>query len=257
MKEFIDFNKKYKDIILGELTPDLYYDSKEHISNIIDEMVDTEVLKLEDLDRFTEFATVYLFTRRSADRILKESDEVIMGDIITAYIKYNEKYGIKASADLSKVEATKKQKENNEAHRKEYESKTYIRSILNNIKGIFASGTDLIKLTNELYESLEFDGYKDKQIVSGSADKAILDCIRNQYFDIKFNDDFQELFKYSRDKTNEIFRNNERNSELSLVEKNFYQGYNNLGNIAVKVAIGLNAQGMEAAQARTSSEIVD
>ena len=257
MNDYIDFNRKYKDIILGKLTPDLYYDAKEYISDIIDEMVDMQVLKLEDLDKFTEFSMAYLFTRKSADRILKDNKpEEVMGDIVTSYIKYNEKNGIKASVDLSNIELPRKQRENSEVHKKEDESKKYIRTFLGKIKGIFKDGTDFNSLTNDVYESLLFDGYKDDEIVSEKADKTIINYIRNRYFDIEYTNEFNELFKYSKERTNQVFRKTEKNGEISQVEKSYFSGYSNLGTTAFKVALGLSIQGYDAKKASTSN-IVD
>lgn len=257
MNDYIDFNRKYKDVIIGKISSDDYYNIKDCVEQIIDDLVDSGNIQVDDLDRFTEFALASVMSRRSKDKILSDTNyDLIASDISTAYMKYNEKMNKKVTTTSThKFHDVKSNQEKENKSKKGNESKEYISSLLSKINSIFKKGTNYSKLTNDIYDSLLFDGYKDDQIVSGKSNKTILSYLRNKYFDIEYNDNFSSIFSYSKERTNAVFRENEKHKNISNIEKYFYETYSNIGDIAFRTALGLCSQGYSYEQIKNSQSI--
>lgn len=257
MNDYIEFNRKYKDIILGKLDPSSYNEVTTYVSDLIDDLLYAEAIYVEDLNKFIEFSTVYLLTRTSADKLLNDKDDAkTLGDIVASYIKYNEKNGIKnRPVDLSKFTDTKKGRETNTSSKFESEAIKSISEFLKKYYSIFDTNTNFKQLSYDIYESLIFDGYKEKEIISGSCNRVIVDYIRNKFFDIKFNPEFESMLKFSKEKTNEVFRENEKKKNLTPVEANYYSTYRSLGDMSFRVAAGLSSQGISLKDAKESPHL--
>lgn len=258
MNDYIDFNRKYKDIILGKLEPNMYYEFKEYIADLVDDLLDAEAIVLDDLDKFVDFSMAYLLARRSADKIMAEQDDAkVLGDIVASYVKFNEQNGIKRGVDLSKFVNTKKGQEKDERSKFESESIKYISAYLKRFEGVLADNTNYKALTRDVYESLLFDGYKDNEIVSGKANREIVNYIRNRYFELQYSKEFDALFKFCKEKTNEVFRENEKDSNLTPVESNYYSAYKSLSEMAFRVALSLTMQNVSLEEAKKTDKMYE
>ena len=257
MNDYIDFNRKYKDIILGKLEPNMYYEFKEYITDLVDDLLEAEAIKLDDMNKFIDFSMAYLLSRRSVDKILEEEDDAkTLGDIVASYVKFNEQNGIKnRGVDLSKFINTKRGQEKDERSKFESESIKYISAYLKRFEGVLANNTNFKALARDVYESLLFDGYKDAEIINGSANRVIVNYIRNRYFELQYSKEFDALLKFCKEKTNDVFRENEKDKNLTPVESNYYSAYKSLSEMAFRVAVGLTMQNVSLEEAKKTDKL--
>ena len=121
---------------------------------------------------------------------------------------------------LKRADNISKIYESNKEATKDYHNTVAYQYVKNKIKDFYSTfdgKVSLDKILEDIYNTLLYDKYSEKSISNGYADNKIIEYITDNYFNIKYNYEFKEIYDFVREKTYTIFQ-----EEKALNKNNLY-----------------------------------
>ena len=195
MREYEEFMKRYSSLIKTNISYEEFNSFKEYITKYVKNNIGFYGYQNIDLNKCISFVMFCLLKNYTYSDIYKHGYE----NEIDAAIRYFNNASKKA------MQQNKQPQKFNTAG-----SITYVQEYLEKIKDIFDKNVDLDELAKNIYEMLIFDGHSQIDVEKHNCDDVILDYIKDEYFNIKFTNEFKELKTQVANDTSSIFLRNKR-----------------------------------------------
>ncbi len=178
MGEYLNFINEYSNKFNFDLQYPDFVNLKTYVSNMIDEILSFRGVKLDAKDAVIYFTMCFLLSNHSANEILANGYEGEIERVVEKiYDKQNEE----------------KPKEKQMPFPEKNEAVDYIFKDLKKLSYIFKEGLNLGALSKNIRDSLNFDGYKDEEIIEGKCDQIIIEYLAKGYFDVRYTEEFKNM----------------------------------------------------------------